>query len=56
MDLTSIVGFLISWILVLAAMAGGGNFGAYIDVPSMMITIGGAVGATIPSNPSDRPQ
>ena len=35
-------------------MAGGGNFGAYIDVPSMMITIGGAVGATILSNPSDR--
>lgn len=54
MDLTSIVGFLISWILVFAAMAGGGNFGAYIDVPSMMITIGGALGATILSNPADR--
>ena len=35
-------------------MASGGNFGAYIDVPSLMITIGGAVGATIISSPSDR--
>ena len=54
MDLTSVVGFLIAWILVLSAMAGGGNFGAYIDMPSMMITIGGAVGAAIMSNPGDR--
>ena len=54
LDLTSVIGFLITWILVLASMASGGNFGAYIDVPSVMITLGGAVGATIISNPSDR--
>ena len=35
-------------------MASGGNIGAYFDVPSLMITIGGAVGATVISNPSDR--
>lgn len=35
-------------------MAGGGNFGAYVDMPSLMITIGGAVGATVISNPADR--
>ncbi|MBQ7151038.1 MAG: motility protein A [Synergistaceae bacterium] len=35
-------------------MAAGGNFGAYIDVPSVMITLGGAIGATIISNPGDR--
>ena len=54
MDLTSLIGFLATWILVLASMASGGNFGAYIDVPSIMITIGGAVGATIISNPGER--
>ena len=54
MDLTSLIGFLATWILVLASMASGGNFGAYIDVPSIMITLGGAIGATVISNPSDR--
>ena len=54
MDLTSLIGFLATWILVLASMAAGGNFGAYIDVPSVMITLGGAIGATIISNPGDR--
>ena len=54
LDLTSVIGFLITWILVLASMASGGNFGAYVDVPSIMITLGGAIGATIISNPSDR--
>ena len=54
MDLTSLIGFLATWILVLASMASGGNFGAYIDVPSIMITLGGAIGATVISNPGDR--
>ena len=54
MDLTSLIGFLVTWILVFASMASGGNIGAYIDVPSLMITVGGAVGATIISNPGDR--
>ncbi len=35
-------------------MASGGNFGAYVDVPSIMITLGGAIGATIISNPGER--
>lgn len=54
MDLTSLIGFLATWILVVASMASGGNIGAYFDVPSLMITIGGAIGATVISNPSDR--
>ena len=54
MDLTSLIGFLATWILVLASMASGGNFGAYIDIPSVMITLGGAIGATVISSPSDR--
>ncbi|MBQ6776503.1 MAG: motility protein A [Synergistaceae bacterium] len=35
-------------------MASGGNLGAYIDIPSVMITLGGAVGATVISNPGNR--
>ncbi|MBQ3455729.1 MAG: motility protein A [Synergistaceae bacterium] len=35
-------------------MASGGNLGAYIDIPSVMITLGGALGATVISNPGDR--
>ncbi len=54
MDLTSLIGFLATWILVLASMASGGNFGAYIDIPSVMITLGGAIGATVISNPGER--
>ncbi|MBR0034361.1 MAG: motility protein A, partial [Synergistaceae bacterium] len=54
MDLTSLIGFLGTWILVIASMAAGGNLGAYIDIPSVMITLGGAVGATVISNPGDR--
>ena len=54
MDLTSLIGFLATWILVIASMASGGNIGAYFDVPSLMITIGGAIGATVISNPGPR--
>ena len=54
MDLTSLLGFIATWILVVASMASGGNIGAYFDVPSLMITIGGAIGATIISNPGAR--
>ncbi|MBQ7560126.1 MAG: motility protein A [Synergistaceae bacterium] len=35
-------------------MAAGGNLGAYIDIPSVMITLGGAIGATVISNPGNR--
>ncbi|MBR6902017.1 MAG: motility protein A [Synergistaceae bacterium] len=35
-------------------MAAGGNLGAYIDMPSVMITLGGAIGATVISNPGNR--
>lgn len=54
MDLTSLIGFLATWILVVASMASGGNIGAYFDVPSIMITLGGAIGATVISNPGSR--
>ncbi|GHS97218.1 motility protein A [Synergistales bacterium] len=53
MDLTTVVGLLMSWILVLGAMSLDGNFGAYVDFPSILITVGGTTGAVICSNPGD---
>lgn len=54
MDLTTVIGFLVSWILVVGAMASGGNLGAYIDFPSILITVGGTVGAVVVSFPGDK--
>ena len=54
MDLTTVVGMLISWILVIGGMASGGSLGAYIDIPSLLITIGGTIGAVIVSFPGDK--
>jgi chemotaxis protein MotA len=34
-------------------MNSGGNIGAYIDMPSILITVGGTAGAVICSNPGD---
>ena len=54
MDLTTVVGMLISWILVIGGMASGGSLGAYIDIPSLLITIGGTIGAVIVSFHGDK--
>ncbi|MCL1941129.1 MAG: motility protein A [Synergistaceae bacterium] len=54
MDLMTVIGLLMAWILVLAAMIGGGNGAAYIDFPSMLITIGGTSGALIATSPTER--
>lgn len=47
MDLTTVIGMLIAWILVIGGMASGGNIGAYIDFPSILITVGGTFGAVV---------
>lgn len=54
MDLTTVIGCIITWLLVLSAMVSGGNPQAYIDFPSILITMGGTIGAMITSSPSDR--
>ncbi|MDR1978001.1 MAG: motility protein A [Synergistaceae bacterium] len=53
MDLTTVIGFLIAWILVIGGMASGGNIAAYVDFPSILITVGGTVGAIIMAHPGD---
>ena len=45
MDLASVVGNVLVWALILSAMAMGVGIGAYIDIPSVLIVIGGSVGA-----------
>ncbi|MCL2146265.1 MAG: MotA/TolQ/ExbB proton channel family protein [Synergistaceae bacterium] len=54
MDLMTVIGLIVSWTLVLAAMIGGGNGLAYVDFPSVLITIGGTTGALIATCPSER--
>lgn len=45
MDPSTIIGFAISWGFVLISIIG--DIGAFIDIPSVAITVGGAVGVTI---------
>jgi chemotaxis protein MotA len=42
-----------AWILVIGAMSSGGNIGAYIDFPSILITVGGTAGAIVMAHPGD---
>ena len=55
MDLTTIIGLLISWIMIIGAgvISGQGSLGPYMDVPSVMIVTMGTIGATIASYPAD---
>ena len=47
MDLATIIGIVFSLIIIGVAIFLGGSFGQFIDVPSMLIVIGGGMGATL---------
>lgn len=47
MDVASIIGILSGLVLIISAMAMGGNFGAYFNVPGLMIVVGGTGAATL---------
>jgi chemotaxis protein MotA len=47
MDLATVAGVLSAFGLVLAAIVMGGGMESFIDVPSMLIVMGGTVGATL---------
>ena len=47
MDITTVVGLLMGTMLVAVAM--GANLGSFISMPSMMITVGGTLAATLMS-------
>jgi chemotaxis protein MotA len=45
LDIASLIGNILVWVLVLSAMAMGVGIGAYVDIPSVLIVIGGSLGA-----------
>ncbi len=51
MDIGSIVGLLITWVLVIWSMMVGVGVGAYIDFPSFLIVVGGTIGLIMASTP-----
>ena len=53
-DISTIVGLILGIALVGLAILLGGSIGAYIDAPSMMIVIGGAIAATLVAFPLGR--
>ena len=51
MDLATIVGLLLGTVLITLAILLGGSFGAYIDIPSLLIVVGGAFCSTLVALP-----
>jgi len=47
MDLGTIIGFLGAWVLIIWAMSSGGQIGIFVDVPSLMMVIGGSISVVI---------
>ena len=47
MDIATLLGLVISFGLVVAAIATGGSIGAFVDVPSVLIVIGGTFAVTM---------
>ncbi len=54
MDLGTIVGVLLGVLLVGWAIVAGGSPGAYVDIPSVLIVIGGAIASTLIAIPMAR--
>lgn len=54
MDLGTVIGIFLGFALILWSIFAGGSLSAYIDVPSVVIVIGGAIAATLTSIPADR--
>jgi chemotaxis protein MotA len=51
MDVNTIIGVVLGFALILMAMLLGGSFGAYVDIPSILIVIGGTTAATLTAFP-----
>ncbi|MDE6885745.1 MAG: motility protein A [Helicobacteraceae bacterium] len=50
MDLGTIIGFFLITLLLFGSMAMGAGLGVYIDIPSLMITVGGSLSALLIAN------
>jgi chemotaxis protein MotA len=53
-DLASIIGLSLSVIVVIWGMVMGGDVMAFVDIPSILIVLGGTLGATMLANPIER--
>ena len=51
MDLATILGMVVSFGLIVAALAAGGDPLIFIDIPSVLIVFGGTIGATLTHYP-----
>ncbi|MCB9385141.1 MAG: MotA/TolQ/ExbB proton channel family protein [Bryobacterales bacterium] len=51
MDLATVVGIVLCSILILSAIVLGGSPLMFIDIPSVLIVVGGTIGATLVRNP-----
>ncbi len=51
MDIATVVGVLLGIVMVVMAIVTGGDIGAYLNGPSVMIVIGGSIAATMASQP-----
>ena len=47
MDLATLIGLIIAVVMVMIAIFLGGSAGTFINIPSALIVIGGATGATL---------
>jgi len=54
MDIATLVGTLLTYGLILAAIFMGAGLGPYIDIPSVLIVIGGTTGIIMMSFPMDK--
>lgn len=51
MDLNTLIGVALGFALIIMAILLGGSPGAYLDIPSIMIVIGGSIAATLTAFP-----
>ncbi len=51
MDLATVIGLVLSLILVVVAIVLGGSAMMFVNVPSLLIVVGGTIGATLIKNP-----
>ena len=54
MDMTTLGGIALGLFLIFGSIAAGGSFAAFIDIPSVLITIGGAIAAILINFPASR--
>ncbi len=51
MDITTIVGLIAGFTLIVMGIMNGGQLGSFVDIPSLLITVGGTISATLVSFP-----